>query len=119
MTVGAEVTRIVAPSSTYGWLVRVSDVMLDLVVCNGELKRLDSSTGFSALHTNDLKRLAALRIDDMLQLLGLSRGEVKIERIYVEIPETTYEMLRSDDYALQNCGFNELMVWVGKEQMQV
>ena len=119
MSVGAEVTRITAPHSTYGWLVRSGDVMLDLVVLNGELQRLDSSTGFLDLHTNDLKRLAALRIDDMLKLLSVSHDEVKTETIYVEIPEATYEMLRSDDYALQNSGFNDLMVWVGREQMRV
>lgn len=118
MSVGAEVTRIVAPSSTYGWLVRAGDVMLDLVVLNGEVKRLDSSTGFLDLHTNDLKRLAALRMDDMLKILNVSLPEVRVETFCIEIPEATYEMLRSDDYALQNSGFNDLMVWVGKEQIQ-
>jgi hypothetical protein len=119
VSIGAEITRIIAPSSTYGWLVLAGDVMLDLVVRNGEVQRLDSSTGFLALHTNDLKRLAALRIDDMLKLLNVSRSEVKVETIYLEIPDTTYEMLWSEDYALQNSGFNDLMVWVGKEKMQV
>lgn len=117
MSIGAEVTRIVAPLSTYGWLVRTGDVMLDLVVCDGELKRLDSSTGFQDLHVNDLKRLSALRFEDMLSLLGVSRHEVTVERIYLEIPEETYELLRSDDYNLRHCGFSDLMVWVGKEQL--
>ena len=117
MSVGAEVTRIIAPES-YGWLVRVGDVMLDLVVCHGEIKRLDSSTGFMALHTNDLKRLAALRMEDILFLLNVSRSEVTVEHIYLEIPDSTYELLRSDDNMLRHSGFSDLMVWVGKEKIK-
>lgn len=119
MSVGAEVTRIIAPSATYGWLVLAGDVMLDLVVRDGEFQRLDSSTGFLALHTNDLKRIAALRVHDMLELLNVTSDEVEVETFYLDIPDTTYEMLWSDDYALQNAGFSDLMVWVGKEKMQV
>lgn len=119
MSVGAEITRIIAAAnSTYGWLVRVGDVMLDLVVCHGEVKRLDSSTGFQALHTNDLKRLATLRMEDMLYLLNVSRSEVKVETMYLEIPEATYELLRSEDCVLQHSGFSDLMVWVGKEKIK-
>ena len=114
MSVGAEVTRIVTPTSSYAWLVRAGDIMLDLVVCGGEVIRLDRSVGFATLHTNDIKRFASLRIDDMTRLLGVDLNEVTVDRIYVEIPEETYELLSGDDYALQNSGFSDLMVWVGK-----
>lgn len=113
--IGAELTRITAPASTYGWLVRVSDIMLDLVVRDGVLQRLDRSTGFESLHTNDLKRLATLRINDMLRLLDLKERDVCIQSITVDIPRATYQLLISDDFTEQQSGFNDLMVWVGKE----
>lgn len=113
--IGAELTRITAPASTYGWLVRVADIMLDLVVRDGVLQRLDRSTGFASLHTNDLKRLATFRINDMLKILDLAEKDVCIQSLTVDIPVATYDLLVSDDFSEQQSGFNELMVWVGKK----
>jgi hypothetical protein len=113
--IGVELTRITAPASTYGWLVRAADIMLDVVVRDGVLQRLDRSTGFESLHTNDLKRLATLRINDMLRILDLREKEVCIQSLTVDIPRSTYDQLVSDDFTEQQTGFNDLMVWVGRE----
>lgn len=113
--IGAVLTRITAPDSTYGWLVRVADIMLDLVVRDGVLQRLDRSTGFEGLHTNDLKRLATMRINDMLNLLDLAESDVCISTMILDIPVATYDLLVSDDFTDQQAGFNDLMVWVGKK----
>lgn len=115
MTVGAVITRLLAPGSTYAWVVHAGDLMLDLIVRSGAFVRLDRSRGFAGLPINDVKRLMALRTDDTLDLLRVARACVSVQRVHVEIPARTYELLACDDLPSVEAGFNEVMVWVGRE----